>query len=295
MPPPSLDRCSRLAPMAVSDRAWPAGQKIVRELRRGAQMVRVGGLGAAFRFLREEVVANSWLRLREGRGLPAQRARVECNLCGWRGSRFLTHCAAGYVDRNSFCPRCRSYARHRGFAWLLEQELAPAFAELAHGGGRRILFAPEPGMARLLGKRLERIEGADLDGGREGVTLVEDLQSLSFADGSIDLAVAFHVLEHVPDDRRALRELARVLSPRGRLLLCVPMSFGRATTLEFGEARADLNEHWRDYGLDFASRLDEAGLRGRTYRLQRDVPREHFERLALSDEELHWLGRADSH
>lgn len=280
--------------MAVSNNAWPAGQKILRELRRGAHMVRVSGLRAGLRFVREEVVANTWVRLREGRGLSPERARVECNLCGWRGSRFLTHCAAGYVDRNSFCPRCRSYARHRGFAWLLEHEFAQAFEPLARGSGRRILFAPEPGLARLLSVRLQRIEGADLDGGREGVTLVEDLQSLSFADGSVDFAAAFHVLEHVPDDRRALRELARVLSPRGRLLLCVPMNFGRATTLEFGQARADLNEHWRDYGLDFAARLDEAGLRGRTYRLSSDVPREHFQRLALSDEELHWLGRADS-
>jgi hypothetical protein len=280
--------------MTAPIRAWPAGEKVVRELRRGAHMVRVGGARAGFRFLREEVVANTWLRLREGQGLSAERARVECNLCGWRGSRFLTHCAAGYIDRNSFCPRCRSYARHRGFAWLLQHELAPAFAELARGAGRRILFAPEPGMARLLGQRLDRIEGADLDGGREGVTRVEDLQSLSLADGSVDFAAAFHVLEHVPDDRKALRELARVLSPRGRLLLCVPMSFERESTLEFGEARADLNEHWRDYGLDFASRLGEAGLAGRSYRLRRDVPREHFERLALSDEELHWLGRADA-
>ncbi len=277
--------------MSAPTRAWPAAEKVVRELRRGAHIWRVGGARAGLRFVREEVVANAWIRLREGQGLSAERARVECNLCGWRGSRFLTHCAAGYVDRNSFCPRCRSYARHRGFAYLLEHELAPEFARLAQSRGRRILFAPEPGMARLLGGRLERIEGADLDGGRQGVTLVEDLQALSLPDGSVDFAAAFHVLEHVPDDRKALRELARVLSPTGRLLLCVPMSFERSSTLEFGEARADLNEHWRDYGLDFAARLDDAGLRGRSFRLRRDVPPERFERLALIDEELHWLGR----
>jgi SAM-dependent methyltransferase len=278
--------------MSAPTRVWPAAEKVVRELRRGAHMLRVGGARAGLRFVREEVVANAWIRLREGHGVSAERARVECNLCGWRGSRFLTHCSAGYVDRNSFCPRCRSYARHRGFAFLLEHELAPEFARLARSGGRRILFAPEPGMASLLAGRLERIEGADLDGGREGVTLVEDLQALSLPAGAVDFAAAFHVLEHVPDDRKALSELARVLSPTGRLLLCVPMSFERSTTLEFGEARADLNEHWRDYGLDFAARLHDAGLRGRSFRLRRDVPPETFERLALIDEELHWLSRS---
>lgn len=276
--------------MAPPFSAWPAGSKIVRELRRGGAMLRSGGLRAGWRFVREEVVGNTWLRLREGKGLPPERGRVECNVCGWRGSRFLTHCAAGYVDRNSFCPRCRSYARHRGFAWLLQHELLAEFARLAGGSGRRILFAPEPGMARLLGRHLDRIEGADLDGAREGVTLIEDLQALSFPDGSVDFVAAFHVLEHVPDDQRAMRELARVLAPGGRLLLCVPTTLARRETVEFGEPRADLNGHWRDYGADIGERLSGAGLEGRSFRLGRDLPRDVFERLALIDEELHWLG-----
>jgi SAM-dependent methyltransferase len=272
--------------------AWPAGSKIARELRRGWAMLRDGGAGAGWRFVRDEVVGNTWLRLREGQGLPAERARVECNVCGWRGSRFLTHCAAGYVDRNSFCPRCRSYARHRGFAWLLEHRLGDELARFARSGGRRVLFAPEPGVARLISRYLDRIEGADLDGAREGVTLIEDLQALSFADGSVDFAAAFHVLEHVPDDRQAMRELARVLAPEGRLLLCVPTTHTRRETVEFGEPRADLNGHWRDYGTDIVETLREAGLVGTSFRLGRDLPRDVFERLALSDEELHWVGRA---
>lgn len=255
-------------------------------------MLRVGGARAGWRFVREEVIGNTWLRLREGKGLPPERARVECNVCGWRGSRFLTHCAAGYVDRNSFCPRCRSYARHRGFAWLLQHQLADELVRLASGKGRRLLFAPEPGVARLAGRHLDRIEGADLDGAREGVTLIEDLQALTLPDASVDFAAAFHVLEHVPDDRQAMRELPRVLAPGGRLLLCVPTTLTRRDTVEFGEPRADLNGHWRDYGTDVTERLREAGLTGTSFRLGRDLPRDAFERLALIDEELHWLGNA---
>ncbi len=274
-----------------SPATWPSGAKIARELRRGAHIARVGGVSAAWRFVREELVGNSWIRLREGGGLAPERARVECNVCGWRGTRFLTHCAAGYVDRNSFCPRCRSYGRHRGFGWLLEHRLGAELARVAQVSGRRLLFAPEPGLARLLAGQLGPLEGADLDGGREGVSLVEDLQRLSLPDASVAFAAVFHVLEHVPDDRAALRELTRVLAPGGRLLLCVPMSFEREHTVEFGEARADLNEHWRDYGRDFVERLGEAGLAGETLRLSRCIPSAEFERLALIDEELHWLRR----
>lgn len=271
--------------------AWPGGAKVARELRRGLDVLRVGGTRAGWRFVREEVLGNTWLRLREGRGLPEGRGRVECNVCGWRGSRFLTHCSAGYVDRNSFCPRCRSYARHRGFAWLLEHRLRDELTQLARGSGRRILFAPEPGVARLLGRYLDRLEGADLDGARAGVTLVEDLQALSFPDGSVDFAAAFHVLEHVPDDRRAMRELARVLSPSGRVLLCVPTTLTRRETLEFGAPREDLNGHWRDYGTEIVEHLRDAGLVGTSFRLARDLPVEVFSRLASIDEELHWLSR----
>lgn len=282
--------------MSTSPTPWPSSAKIARELRRGAQIARIGGVGAGWRFVREELVGNTWIRWREGRGVAAQHARVECNVCGWLGTRFLTHCAAGYVDRNSFCPRCRSYGRHRGFGWLLEHRLGAELARVAKVRGRRLLFAPEPGLASLLTRRLDAregpLEGADIDGGREGVSLVEDLQRLSLPDASVAFAAAFHVLEHVPDDRAALRELARVLAPGGRLLVCVPMSFERERTLEFGLARADLNEHWRDYGRDFVERLREAGLEGESLRLSRCVPAEVFARLALIDEELHWLGRA---
>jgi SAM-dependent methyltransferase len=47
-------------------------------------------------------------------------------------------------------------------------------------------------------------------------------EPLPFGDGAFDLAVALDVLEHVDDDAAALRELARVLAPGGRLLVTVP-------------------------------------------------------------------------
>jgi SAM-dependent methyltransferase len=47
-------------------------------------------------------------------------------------------------------------------------------------------------------------------------------EPLPFADGAFDLAVVLDVLEHVADDGAALRELARVLAPGGRLLVTVP-------------------------------------------------------------------------
>jgi ubiquinone/menaquinone biosynthesis C-methylase UbiE len=49
--------------------------------------------------------------------------------------------------------------------------------------------------------------------------LVADLTRLPFADGSFDCVTCGYVLEHVPDPRHGLAELARVMAPGGRMLL----------------------------------------------------------------------------
>jgi SAM-dependent methyltransferase len=58
-------------------------------------------------------------------------------------------------------------------------------------------------------------------GGR-GSTLVGDALTLPFGDGVFDRVIAAEVLEHIPDDRRAVSELARVLRPGGTLAVTVP-------------------------------------------------------------------------
>jgi len=70
----------------------------------------------------------------------------------------------------------------------------------------------------------------------------EDLTQLSFSDGTFDLVASFDVLEHIPDFRKALAEMRRVLKPGGHLVLSAPMSLGvhdhhvRARLLPNGEA-----------------------------------------------------------
>ncbi len=261
--------------------------KALRELRRGVSIARNGGARAGWTFLREEVVRNTLLRF-EGPVAPG-RARVECNVCGWRGRRFMTHCGAGYVNFDAFCPACMSYPRHRGFAYLLEHHLSGKFADLGSGRGRRLLFAPEPGMHMLLSGRVSGLEGVDHRRINELVLHIEDIQHLGFTDGSVDFFSCFHVVEHVPDDRAALRELARVLHARGRGIFNVPMTFGRRESIAFGRPNPLANDHWFDYGEDFVERLVEAGFSGTGYRLRQVMPGELYERLRLQDEMIFWL------
>jgi SAM-dependent methyltransferase len=168
---------------------------------------------------------------------------------------------------DSRCAKCGSRERHR-LLWLWVTE--GGVNRLAN---RRILhFAPEKALRRAL-RQNPRYETADLR--QPGVTHQVDITQLPMADGTYDVVIANHVLEHVDNDRGAIAELFRVLRPGGIALMTVPMNPTRQTTYEDpaitgpAERHAHFNapDHRRYYGLDFADRVAEAGFQVDTYRV----------------------------
>jgi len=160
------------------------------------------------------------------------------------------------------CPRCGSLERHR-FLSLLLGALGPDLRNL----DTVVEIAPSrqstPLIDRLGARRRVRL---DLGHDKRDVDALASLTALPLRDASVDLLVCYHVLEHVPDDCTAMREIARVLSPRGIALLEVPIRMGVATEEDplaapedrvrrFGQA-----DHVRWYGDDFDDRLATAGL-----------------------------------
>lgn len=106
----------------------------------------------------------------------------------------------------------------------------------------------------------------------------EDVQHLTFADGSFDLCTSTEVFEHVPDDLAGLRELHRVLAPGGWLVFTVPLNT-QALTVERAQGTGDALVHllppayhgdrisgpgkvlvYRDYGVDILDRVRAAGF-----------------------------------
>ena len=77
-----------------------------------------------------------------------------------------------------------------------------------------------------------------------------------------------HVLEHIPDDRLAMRELYRVMKPSGWCILQVPIDYSRVSTYEDFSITSPLarkkafgkTDHVRWYGQDYPKRLQEAGF-----------------------------------
>jgi len=93
-----------------------------------------------------------------------------------------------------------------------------------------------------------------------------DITRIDLPDASQTLIWCSHVLEHVPDDRKALSEFLRVLTPGGILVLQVPIA-GETTyedasiTTEGQRLEKFLQEdHVRLYGLDLARRIESSGF-----------------------------------
>lgn len=134
---------------------------------------------------------------------------------------------------------------------------------------RAALVEVAPSSATLPFRRLfgnSKTVDADPQADGRVVDIVASLTDLPFPGDYADVLLALHVLEHIPDDRKAMAEIARVLAPTGVAVLQVPLSDRDTTdeavldTPEERVARYGQADHVRLYGNDFFARLNEAGL-----------------------------------
>ncbi len=182
-----------------------------------------------------------------------------CPVCGKSSSRFRPY----GVDprKDALCAHCSSVERHR-FLWLFLQRKTDLF----DGSAKRMLHvAPElcfePRLRKLLG---DGYLTADLV---DPLAMVQmDITSIGYPDRSFDVIYCSHVLEHVPDDRKAMREFRRVLADHGWAILLVPVTgektFEDPAITEPSERRIAFGQedHVRRYGADYVDRLREAGF-----------------------------------
>jgi SAM-dependent methyltransferase len=177
--------------------------------------------------------------------------------------------------------------------WLFLQRQTKLLTQPA----RVLHFAPE----RFLSNYLQEVHGSNyVSGDLNGDLAMEaiDITDIDKADGSFDAVIASHVLEHVPADMQAMREIRRVLAPGGIAILQHPIAFDIASSYEdftivdpteraraFGQA-----DHVRVYGQDFDARLATAGLSFAHFPITRIASESERIRLRLGDHSSSWRG-----
>jgi SAM-dependent methyltransferase len=183
--------------------------------------------------------------------------RFSCPLCGYVGA-FVNYPTSLLKGPNrlkdtrhyALCPGCGSLERHRLQSRTLDVVL-PGFAceekSVLH-------FAPEPFLQKRLRSAFGIYRTADLF--RKDVDVRADMCDLPLPDQSVDLVYASHVLEHVPDDRKAIAELFRILKPGGMAIIPVPI-YTTGATVEYDRPRPEEDGHVRGPGLDYFDRYRE--------------------------------------
>jgi SAM-dependent methyltransferase len=163
-----------------------------------------------------------------------------------------------------------------------------AYTNLADGAPKRLLhFAPEPALT----SSFQQIPGLDYlsaDLASPHAMVKADITNMVWPDASFDIIYCSHVLEHVPEDRPAMREMFRVLKPGGWAMLQVPIA--KHGTIEdpsiTDPAERERLFWWHDYvrlyGLDIKERLAAADFEVEVVFGRHLLALQHCERMGIN-------------
>ncbi|NKI30332.1 methyltransferase domain-containing protein [Croceivirga thetidis] len=180
------------------------------------------------------------------------------------GKSFRKFLPYGYENQreNVLSPSTLSLERHR-LLWLFLKEKSNFFnAKL-----KVLHFAPEQAFYKRF-RELKNLDYVTTDLNSPLADIKADICNLPFQDESFDVILCNHVLEHIPDDKRAMQELYRILKKGGWGIFQVPQDLNRPTTFE-DDSITDKKErakifgqydHVRIYGRDYFDRLREIGF-----------------------------------
>lgn len=204
-----------------------------------------------------------------------------CCVCGKQSARFNHFGTPPRPDAQ--CPRCGALERHRLLWHFINSK-----TELRDNSQKRMLhIAAEPCIEKQLRCYLgDNYITADLNNARAMVRM--DITNINYPDEYFDIVFCNHVLEHVNDDRKAMRELRRVLKSDDFAILLVPITaevtFEDPTVTDPAERMRlfGQDDHVRRYGPDYVDRLRESGFVVRTIRAEDLAEQDQIEHFGFT-------------
>ena len=190
--------------------------------------------------------------------------KQKCNICDYESD--LEFFSFGANPRpNEKCPNCYSFKRTRTIWFYLEN-----YTDYLERDDVKILHtAPESSMYKILKTKLgDNYISSDVVMSKY-VDEEIDAQNIPYNDNTFDLIITSHVLEHIPDDHKALQEFYRVLKPNGQFVMMIPTMDELEKTFELPQINTDSLrkryykqfDHRRYYGRDVFDKMESVGFK----------------------------------
>lgn len=194
---------------------------------------------------------------------------------------------------NALSPDSMALERHR-LIWLYLKEKTNFFTDPI----KMLHMAPEYCFLRLF-KKQENLEYITGDLISPWADHHFDVHEIPFEDNSFDVLMANHLLEHVDDDAKVMREFFRVMKPGGWGIFQVPIDYSNPKTYEDKsitdprerEEHFWQSDHLRLYGRDYGDKLRTAGFEVIEDDFIKEIGPELQERYGLMQEELIYFCR----
>ncbi|MDR5589579.1 class I SAM-dependent methyltransferase [Christiangramia sp. SM2212] len=206
------------------------------------------------------------------------------------GSGFRKFLPYGYENQreNVLSPSTLSLERHR-LLWLYlknETEFFNKKLKVLH-------FAPEQAFYKRF-RELSNLEYTTTDLNSPLADVKADICDLPFENESFDFILCNHVLEHIPDDTKAMQELYRILKPGGTAVLQIPQELDRAETFQDDsitdpKERAKIfgqYDHVRVYGRDYFVKLRAIGFKVEEVDYTSDLSSAEIDKYRLAKGEI---------
>ena len=204
------------------------------------------------------------------------------------GSSYRKFLPYGYQNlrENALCPGTLSLERHR-LLWLYLERETSFFSDKL----KVLHVAPEQVFYKKF-KSFSHWDYTATDLHSPLADIKADLCALPFEDNTYDLILCNHVLEHITNDRKALKELYRVLKKGGTLIAQVPLEENRKNTFEDNnitdpEERTQIfgqYDHVRIYGMDFLNLLNTTGFLAKGIDYTNQLSEREIEKFGLKRE-----------
>ncbi len=186
--------------------------------------------------------------------------------------------------KNALCPGTFSLERHR-LLWLYLKKETDFF----NSNNKILHFAPEQCFHKFFKFFFKNYTTTDLNS--PIVDIKADICNLPFNDNSFDYILCNHVLEHIYDDDKAMKEIFRVLNKNGIAILQVPIDIKNDLThegrdIDDKEVRNKLfgqYDHLRMYGLDYFKKLKKVGFDVKNIDYLSKLTKEEIEKFSLTN------------